>query len=236
MRNELHTTEESLKAFRERLTQLRKQQSQTIEQACEYIKEKSGTKITRKTYSNWTHLHTDSNGIQKYCAPSIDNLLAIAKAYDVSTDFLLGLSDYTSLERDCIGKETGLSDKAIKHLQRIRTSEPHETVSCIDWIMSNSFILDIAERLIQLTRCGKNDIFVFTDPNINAGKPFKITEYNYYALKNSPNPPAFTKEPLDGHSMGFTPELQEQTTLNKINDLFKRMRNVWNAENEHRDN
>ena len=234
MSNALHT-EDSLTIFRDRLEQLRAQHAQTIEQACEYIEKESGIKVTRRTYTYWINEHTDKDGMRKYRAPSIENLLAIAKAYEVSTDFLLGLSDYTSAERDCIGKETGLSDKAIKHLQRIRTSEPHETVSCIDWIMSNSFILDIAERLIQLIRCGKNDIFVFTDPNINAGKPFKITEYNYYALKNSPSPPAFTKEPLDGHSMGFTPELQEQTTLNKINDLFKRMRNVWNAENEHRD-
>lgn len=226
MRNELHTTEESLKAFRERLTQLRKQHSQTIEQACEYIKEKSGTKITRKTYSNWTHLHTDSNGIQKYCAPSIDNLLAIANAYNVSTDFLLGLSDYTSPERDHIGKATGLDDNAIKSLQAIKKTAP-DNMPYINFIIDGTRIGYIAEHFRKLVNPVQS-IQIHVDPDSGELEP--VTEKN---CKDRANIRAVSYDASNGRALGFSSKLMEQTALNLLSDEFRSMRDAWDS--EHRD-
>lgn len=212
---------DSLEIFRNRLEALRKQNSHTIQDFVD------ATGISRRAYNSWTCAHK-SYGQNIYCSPSIEKALTIARFYNVSLDYLFGLSDFTSPERDFIGKETGLTDETIKKFQYIQDTEAPETVSCINWIINHLFIVDIAKRLIQLTKCGQNDIYVFIDSR--TGKLIKVSEQDYYILKNSKNPPSFTQEPLDGHSIGFTSELQEQSALNKITDLFKNMRNIWNRD------
>ncbi|MBQ7131613.1 MAG: helix-turn-helix transcriptional regulator [Oscillospiraceae bacterium] len=60
--------------------------------------------VTKQSVSNW-----ENGNIQ----PSIDMLVKIAKSYQVSTDYLLGLDDRKTLDI------TGLSSQQVFHLQCI---------------------------------------------------------------------------------------------------------------------
>lgn len=72
-------------------------------------------KVDEKTYRNWINGKNKGDGI-KYSMPSASNLKTISEAYGVSTDWLLGLSTFTSPENDFIGSYTGLNDTAVKVL------------------------------------------------------------------------------------------------------------------------
>lgn len=60
--------------------------------------------VTKQSISNW-----ENDNIM----PSIDMLIKIAKFFDVTTDYLLGLSNNRFLEID------GLTDKQITHIQQV---------------------------------------------------------------------------------------------------------------------
>lgn len=75
------------------------------------IAQKIGT--SRQNVGNWLSGKTQ---------PDIKALAAIAKAYNVSTDYLLGLTDVQSPDTDiqAICNYTGLSEKALKRLCEIK--------------------------------------------------------------------------------------------------------------------
>ena len=64
--------------------------------------------VTDKTYRSW---EKNGTGIEMY------NLLSLADFYKVSIDYLLGRSEYTAVENELIGRETGLSDDSINILK-----------------------------------------------------------------------------------------------------------------------
>lgn len=220
MGNKLPTTEESLEIFRTRIEQLRTQHSQNIQQASDFIG------VPRRTYTSWIYAHTDNNGIQKYRAPSFDNLLAIANAYDVSMDYLLGLSDYTSPERDCIGKETGLDDNAIKSLQEIKKTAP-DNMPYINFIIDGTRIGYIAEHFRNLVN-PVQVIQIHADPDSGELEP--VMEKNF---KDGANIRAVSYDASNGRALGFSSKLMEQTALNLLSNEFRSMRDAWNS--EHRD-
>ena len=60
--------------------------------------------VTKQSVSNWEN---------EYIMPSVDMLIKIANFFNVSTDYLLGLSEKHTLNTD------GLSDLQITHIQTI---------------------------------------------------------------------------------------------------------------------
>ena len=60
--------------------------------------------VSRQTLSNWEN---------ENIMPSVDMLIKIAKYFNVTTDYLLGLSEKHTLNSD------GLSDLQISHIQTI---------------------------------------------------------------------------------------------------------------------
>ena len=60
--------------------------------------------VTKQSVSNW-----ENENIQ----PSIDMLTKIAKLYSISTDYLLGLQDFRSIDVN------GLTNEQITHLQML---------------------------------------------------------------------------------------------------------------------
>ncbi len=60
--------------------------------------------VSKQSVSNW-----ENDNIQ----PSIEMLIKIAKTLNVSTDYLLGLSDRKTID------VTGLTDSQIAHIQQI---------------------------------------------------------------------------------------------------------------------
>ena len=109
--------EEKRKRIAEKIRSLRKEHGYSQEHIAEYLG------VALKTYQWW-----ESGKIDKkygFYYPSIDyvHLFALSDLYKVSVDFLLGRSEYTAVENELIGRETGLSDASIITLQKKHTQE-----------------------------------------------------------------------------------------------------------------
>lgn len=77
--------------------------------------------VTIKTYRTWEKdVDKMKSGIKS------NNLIALAKLYTVSTDYLLGLSDCKSVDNHYISEKTGLDDEGIKALEMIKLQDINE--------------------------------------------------------------------------------------------------------------
>lgn len=92
-----------------RLKKLREQCGLTQEQ----VKNKIGCDL--KTYRSW---EKDGN------YPSADYLIELSQLFGVSTDYLLGISDYTNIGNKEMSETTGLSEHAINILRAINSNRP----------------------------------------------------------------------------------------------------------------
>lgn len=98
---------DNVKKFGERLFKLREERGETQLQLAQAIG------ITRQSLSRYeTNERT----------PNIDLIYSIAKHFNVSADYLLGLSDVQSVNTDIqtACKVTGLSEESISHLQFLK--------------------------------------------------------------------------------------------------------------------
>lgn len=103
--------------------------------------------------------------------PSIDQLVSIAKGFNTSVDYLLGISNVETLDDDvkAISNYTGLSDDAIEDLSNINTicqfnKFPFDFFnSVIKFLYSNSYtIIDYFDNLSEF-----NKLFnLYSDENI----------------------------------------------------------------------
>jgi transcriptional regulator with XRE-family HTH domain len=82
--------------------------------------------------------------------PSYDTLAAIAKYFNVTTDYLLGTSDYQTFENDSISRQIPLSDKAIDFLKLC----PPELQPTLDLLLSDpnlkDFLLEVETYIYSL--------------------------------------------------------------------------------------
>lgn len=77
--------------------------------------------VTIKTYRTWEKdIEKMKSGIKS------NNLMALAELYEVSTDYLLGLSDCKSVDNHYISERTGLNDEGIKALEMIKLQDINE--------------------------------------------------------------------------------------------------------------
>ena len=97
--------------FISRMKELADEHGQNQSQAAEYLG------MSRRQYGKYVSGEYDGKmNATKYAKPSAEMLMTIAEKYAVSTDYLLGLSDFRSAENDFIGQKTGLSDDSIDKL------------------------------------------------------------------------------------------------------------------------
>ena len=99
---------ETVSKFGERLLKLREEQNETQQQLADAIG------ITRQSLSRYeTNERT----------PNIDLIYSVAKHYNVSSDYLLGLTEEPIIEPDIkkACKVTGLSGEAIKKIAQLKT-------------------------------------------------------------------------------------------------------------------
>lgn len=103
----------------------------------EEIAKKANT--SRQNVGNWI------NGKSR---PDINALVEIAKGYDVSTDWLLGLTNIKSADTDikAVCEYTGLSEEAIRQLTSLNRSG--KTKNTLDTLLTNpSFFLLLVELM-----------------------------------------------------------------------------------------
>lgn len=84
------------------------------------ISQKMG--ITEKTYRKWEVGTYTKDDIKYYPAIDCENLFKLSDIYHVSIDYLLCHSDCTSVDNHYISLKTGLSEDAIRILQKMRCS------------------------------------------------------------------------------------------------------------------
>lgn len=115
----LYTQENMLKT-KERLQDLRKERKWSYEMLERELNER-GAHIDRNTL--WA-FEVDEKFHPKYQRTRkmrIEQLVALADVYDVSVEYLLGISDYRKREYQGIGKELNLTPSAVDRLKELQT-------------------------------------------------------------------------------------------------------------------
>ena len=139
-----------------RLKKLREQCGLTQEQ----VKNKIGCDL--KTYRSW---EKDGN------YPSADYLIELSQLFGVSTDYLLGISDYTNIGNKEMSETTGLSEYAIDILRAINSNRPGGEMypQLLSIIISSSYFeklifqirkyaMDIEKLKLELEQGSSEDI------------------------------------------------------------------------------
>lgn len=86
-----------------------------------------------------------SGSLSKYqndnAEPGIENFTKIAKYFNVSTDFLLGLTDVKSTDLDIrdISEKTGLSEESIYNLKRVFNHAPSKEVVQSKYLVAHNY-------------------------------------------------------------------------------------------------
>jgi len=114
--------------FRRRLKEFR---SNTLDRTAEKLG------VGKRTYQDWINTK-----IEKW--PSVDNLIKIANTYNVTTDYILGISDYTTPENHDIGEKIGLSDEAIQKLQDMKKDGQETALK----IISDMLVMDDFDKIL----------------------------------------------------------------------------------------
>ena len=128
-----------------RLKSLRKEKGYTQIYIAEQLQ------VTVKTYRSWEsgELRGTSNE-KNYPSTDSEKLIKLAKLYNVSVDYLLGLSDYRSVDNSYIGEKTGLSDDSITMLNKNNNSYFPFIVSTINFLLENDKYIDDKVELLRL--------------------------------------------------------------------------------------
>lgn len=122
-----------------RLQVLREQKGLTQEQVKDLVK------CDLKSYRDW-----EKN--KRY--PSADNLVQLSQLFGVSTDYLLGLSDYTNIGNKEMSEVTGLSEHAIDILRTINSNRPGGEMypQLLSIIIGSSYFIAFIQQIRHYAR------------------------------------------------------------------------------------
>ena len=73
--------------------------------------------------------------------PSINTIVQLAKYFNVTSDYLLGVSDNKIQENAVIGKELGLSDMSIAKLTEINSEKEQNYIKALNMLIEHEKIL-----------------------------------------------------------------------------------------------
>lgn len=137
-----------------KLFKLRKEKHLTQKQ----VADKIGVSV--KSYRGWELSGT---------IPETETLKRLSMLFNVSTDYLLGLSDTKTINENIkmINKSTGLSEKAIQTLQALNTPSSLEIFDMLNFILSDHLSLAVfCKDLKLLANCNGFDTPCYMDDGI----------------------------------------------------------------------
>jgi len=161
---------ESISKFGERLLKLREERNETQQQLADAIG------ITRQSISRY---ETNDR------TPNIDLVYNIAKHYNVSADYLLGLSDVKSTEQDMkvACEVTELSEKAALNIKKITSEFFHKEATEV--FESNAFYWAMFHLSSALSYAkSASDYADLSEMNDENLKPFTVNLQRDEEIKN----------------------------------------------------
>ena len=165
--------------------------------------------VSRQAVANWK----DGNTV-----PDVCSLIEIAKFFNVSADYLLGLAQEPTTDKDLnfICEYTGLSQRAINRLCSFKFYTQQNRLTEID-------IIDIL-----LSQCSEKffkDIVDYLTIEVNRKQLLQITKKGDMFIHNM-------EHPYITNIAYITPDVLEQTLLNAVNDNFKALKKAINRDNK----
>jgi len=132
-RIKLHTSES--KAFSAAIKGLRKDLGMTQQEFADDFSSKTDNteNATFDTIKNWE---------QRYNLPTVHTLVVLAKTYNRSLDYLLGLSKYRNVTEQEICSMTGLSPKDVNILIRAKNGERFPIHPVLEFKIGNGDPID----------------------------------------------------------------------------------------------
>ena len=103
-------------------------------------------------------------------APTADKIIALSQYFDVSADFLLGISEHRCIEggqRES-AEYTGLSENAVEALHKFTTDFEGSLkgfIPALSAILTDEALLDLLEKFLSCIAHGKNLESIMTNPN-----------------------------------------------------------------------
>jgi len=126
--------EPDIKKFRNRLNEYR---TGTLDETAVELN------VGKRTYQDWINP-------KKEKWPTVDNLIKVSNTYGVTTDYLLGISDYKTPENHDIGNEIGLTNEAINKLRQMKQADKTTALQIISDLLTNPLFNDILSQFIDL--------------------------------------------------------------------------------------
>ena len=128
--------------------------------------------------------------VQSYCAyeagrePKYDLLCKIARHYNVTADYLLGLDDGSTKERAAINDQTGLSEEAIKTLEYCIAKDRRNSITlAVNALLEDRYLLGLITYylyyLVEPSKMFQNYINKEGDVNSSPLAPY-TSKYKYY--------------------------------------------------------
>ena len=124
---------------------------------------------TPKTYRSW-----EKDGD----LPNTTDLIALAKLFDVSTDYILGLSDYQKTEYKMISELTGLNEEAVKSLcppKEDRYIEHEDVVTSLNMLLTSVNFRNMLSYLVEYSQKQKElqTLFAIREKQIQPIEEYK---------------------------------------------------------------
>ena len=113
---------------------------------------------------------------------NIDLLVKIAKYFNVSTDYLLGLNDNatTDIELKAVCDYTGLSEEAVKKLASLKSEEFDNQIDTLSWLISQEYALELCTLLYDIDSVSgfyESDLERYQEKFNNFEEQIKINHY-----------------------------------------------------------
>lgn len=160
--------------LRERLEQLRSDKGYTQKEVAKKIG------CSYESYQAWINpRYQGYKDDYTYVTPSIDKLMALSELYGVSIDYLVGKTDYTSVDNEMISNVTGLSDDSIENIKAIRLRGAQDDyMNCVVTDMFTGGMIRKTPRFIVTNTLNKLLSSPYFESILYAVDDFINTHYN----------------------------------------------------------
>lgn len=220
------------------LLRLREKSKETTQQVADAIG------CSRTTYENYERNENDP----KYRPPDATMLKALSKHFSVSTDYILGLDDCTSVTNQLISDKIGLSDTAIELLKEWH-KEPDRysaDISILDMLLSypdktnievlfNQIFLYIASDFgtpYFATTEDYGDKFTYSEnPELGNPKDYFEKLWFYYPFESVDNK---VRKFMTRNALEYSNSLIRTNCIDNIRELLDMYRNKVNEDAKQR--